>query len=500
VPDDEQIIEAGPRPKTGQTVPPVNARPMTGQAAMTALGIPDISTMTPDEQMMFAAGTIPMIAGGPEARAAEEAAPEIAQAVRQGIRAYHGSPYDFERFDLSKVGSGEGAQAYGHGLYFAQSPDVAAQYKHSTSDLRDWPIKGENPDWRVPSWVGKTINSSPRGLDDMIENFSNRVEQAKAENHWNVGGLQDIVDALSAVKAGKAELQKPGHQYEVAINADAEHFLDWDRPLSEQPHVLEKAPQLLEAAKQEAYQRALAATHQDRADQLWTMVKDPTQAPGEFAMRGMAGGNRPSEQQITAQLREAGIPGIRYLDQGSRTDVRKSLEELPRWQAQLETAQKTLADAHDQGASPRDIAAHAAEVQRVQNGIDRVSGHIEGATRNYVIFDDSLISILKKYGLAGLIAAGAAHFKLPADQQSEPEPEQHSRGGKVNYRYERVPLRRYAKGGAVKMSKQAANYRDSAEDNRFCARCSMYRDENKCTLVAGPVHRVGLCDYYEKAR
>jgi len=34
-----------------------------------------------------------------------------------GIRAYHSSPYDFERFDASKIGTGEGAQVYGHGIY-----------------------------------------------------------------------------------------------------------------------------------------------------------------------------------------------------------------------------------------------------------------------------------------------------------------------------------------------------------------------------------------------
>src|SRR5258706_8248564 len=33
------------------------------------------------------------------------------------ITAYHGSPHDFDRFDLSRIGTGEGAQAYGHGLY-----------------------------------------------------------------------------------------------------------------------------------------------------------------------------------------------------------------------------------------------------------------------------------------------------------------------------------------------------------------------------------------------
>ena len=45
--------------------------------------------------------------------------------VFEGIRAYHGSPHDFDRFDMSKIGTGEGAQAYGHGLYLAESPAVA---------------------------------------------------------------------------------------------------------------------------------------------------------------------------------------------------------------------------------------------------------------------------------------------------------------------------------------------------------------------------------------
>ena len=44
-----------------------------------------------------------------------------------GIKAYHSSPHDFDRFDLSKIGTGEGAQVYGHGLYFAENPAVSGQ-------------------------------------------------------------------------------------------------------------------------------------------------------------------------------------------------------------------------------------------------------------------------------------------------------------------------------------------------------------------------------------
>ena len=46
---------------------------------------------------------------------------------RKPIRAYHSSPHDFEQFDLGKIGTGEGAQVYGHGLYFAENPAVSGQ-------------------------------------------------------------------------------------------------------------------------------------------------------------------------------------------------------------------------------------------------------------------------------------------------------------------------------------------------------------------------------------
>ena len=50
----------------------------------------------------------------------------IAKAL-MGIKAYHCWPHDFDKFDLTKIGTGEGAQVYGHGLYFAENPAVSGQ-------------------------------------------------------------------------------------------------------------------------------------------------------------------------------------------------------------------------------------------------------------------------------------------------------------------------------------------------------------------------------------
>lgn len=43
--------------------------------------------------------------------------------------AWHGSPYDFDEFDLGKIGTGEGAQAHGWGLYFAKKKSVSKNYQ-----------------------------------------------------------------------------------------------------------------------------------------------------------------------------------------------------------------------------------------------------------------------------------------------------------------------------------------------------------------------------------
>lgn len=254
------------------------------------------------------------------------------------IKAYHGSPHDFDKFDLSKIGTGEGAQAYGHGLYFAENEGVAKNYKeqltHGMSGTaaiggKEVPISTMTPAQSLAvgasGWPG-----------DPIENL----------NKLKPGDLYtpEVIDeAKRLIQAGGVGYRPAGRVYQVSINADPEHFLDWDRPLSEQSEKVR--PLLMEAVKNEAYNRALASTSKPRADELWAMVKDPLKAPAGFAQELLR------KPEVIDKLRSAGIPGIKYLDQGSRA---------------------------------------AGE-----------------GSRNYVVFDDKTIDILKKYGIAGFGMLGA---------------------------------------------------------------------------------------------
>ena len=42
--------------------------------------------------------------------------------------AFHGSPHSFDKFTTDKIGTGEGAQAFGWGLYFTDLESIARNY------------------------------------------------------------------------------------------------------------------------------------------------------------------------------------------------------------------------------------------------------------------------------------------------------------------------------------------------------------------------------------
>lgn len=370
-----------PLPKAGQTIQPQNImggisslRSNIASGVANVTGLADAAKalrgeQTPDEAQMFALGALPALIGGPEAKAAEEAVPLASKA----IRAFHGSPYDFNAFDMSKIGTGEGAQAYGHGLYLAENPATAQQYKDA--------LGRKGIEWATPDAASKydpfTLEAIKREFqkgqtkDDIMKMNAQYAREADSSGQPNLMG--DMHNALASgdVSAGK--------MYEVNINADPDHFLDWDKPLSEQHPVVQGAAQNLG---------------------IDSFVK---QWPGEeSAPSGQAIYNylRSNRGTVTAaeKLRDAGIPGIKYLDQGSRNQGAYSVATKMGENGPQYSVSGPGNISHGEFNSQQEARAFADQKNK------------EGQTSNYVVFNDKLIDIIKKYGMAGLVAGGAAHF------------------------------------------------------------------------------------------
>ena len=100
---------------------------------------------------------------------------------------------------------------------------------------------------------------------------------------------------------------------------------------------------------------------------------------------------RTSREETNAALQQAGIPGIKYLDQGSRTFV----------EPRIQKSEKGFEVYWGNDANPVDVFPDEASAKNAAAQLDTRS-------RNYVVFDDSLVEILRKYGLVpGMLGAGA---------------------------------------------------------------------------------------------
>jgi hypothetical protein len=162
------------------------------------------------------------------------------------ITAYHGTPHDFEQFDTSKIGTGEGTQLYGHGLYFAEHEPVAKWYRDQLSHTNnDLPKKGHmyevaihaHPDHfinynkalgdqhpfvkeRIRNALTKKYNSkqiadetmnSDADFKDILDNFDD-MESHEISKMFHNEGIQGIkyLDANSRVAS-----DQPTHNYVV---------------------------------------------------------------------------------------------------------------------------------------------------------------------------------------------------------------------------------------------------------------------------------------------
>jgi len=97
-----------------------------------------VETVIRDSGRQDRQGVEPTLIEGPDGtvfETVEETETEVGRTFQQ--RAYHGTPHRFSKFDISKMGTGEGAQAFGWGLYFAERKQVAQYYRETLSGKAD---------------------------------------------------------------------------------------------------------------------------------------------------------------------------------------------------------------------------------------------------------------------------------------------------------------------------------------------------------------------------
>jgi hypothetical protein len=229
----------------------------------------------------------PEMGGGGKALSA---AVKMAQDI---IKAYHGSPSKFDKFDISKVGSGAGAQSYGHGLYFAGNEDVAKSYSEML------------PDKYSPEGIAHRMLRAYPSRESAVEAQRAQIDRLSRSRPDDY--IQPYRGALDILQSG--ETPKIGHMYEVGIKANPEHMLDWDKPISQQSGMESR---LLEAA---GGLKPLRKAVSDYNKKYFSMPIEGN----VWDQPGMTWHTLLGDQKIAEpRLQQVGIPGIKYKDVGNQ--------------------------------------------------------------------------------------------------------------------------------------------------------------------------------------
>lgn len=283
------------------------------------------------------------------------------------LTAYHGTPHNIQgKFDINKVGTGEGNQSFGHGMYFAENPAVATQYRKALST----PFKETASASQLLDMANNNYDEALK-LAQRNKNIA-EIHSGKAEH---IESANKVLDILNKMKNGKK--LEFGNLYKVDIpDKDIPNMLDWDKPMNKQSELVQNVTnELLPKIKQVSPNVDInKMTGQDfyRAYQRYR-GNHP-----EFASEG---------------LNEAGIKGVRYLDEGSRVDFKYSGD------AAYTYAGNSFKES---GYTPQDAlegmkqAYKNADPKELELAINDVYGIEPKKTSNFVVFDPSTVNILEK--------------------------------------------------------------------------------------------------------
>ena len=279
---------------------------ITGLAADAEMYFTDPESRTWFNAMMSGAG----VAGGAVSISPSMAA--MLPIIRKNIDAWQGSPHKFDRMSSAHIGTGEGAEAYGHGLYFAEQKGIGEGYRE-----------------RLSAGKRKTQIGNKLGMPDSYEGelFVNQLETNKGDitetlkdldryaNSFKADGDYQQYNTLTAFgdrvreaypNGGKLNIEDNfGYLYNVDLKVSPDDLLDWDAMIDEQPAgVAEKL------RNTDWYSYA----EESLEDMGSSAGANPT---GREIYKWLEQDYDPEE--VSKLLNEAGIPGIRYLDGGSRS-------------------------------------------------------------------------------------------------------------------------------------------------------------------------------------
>lgn len=224
--------------------------------------------------------------------------------------AYHGTPHRFDEFSLDNIGTGEGNQVHGWGLYFAENKDISEGYRKSLTgdnfNNEQYYYNEELIEERSKKAILSTIVKN--GIDKVIQVREKNLEKYKYDE-TEYQTKKEELEWIKTLDESKIEKKTDkGQLYKVDI-PETDVLLDEDLTFNEQP---ENVKNILKDVLQ---------------DEAFSEYFEDFESPEEFVETeitdweyGFTGGNiynrisrlLGGEKEASLKLNEYGIKGITY--------------------------------------------------------------------------------------------------------------------------------------------------------------------------------------------
>jgi hypothetical protein len=327
---------------------------------------------------------------------------------RPKIKAFHSSPHDFDEFSTDYIGTGEGAQAYGRGLYFAENPDTAGSYRKSFEDSNPPRLERLRVDDTEMSEANNFDYSDIASLDTRNNIKASLIEDLLI----NEGAMREFSDGTKKTDFDRKEMALD------YLNTKIEDEISYiNQKITKELEPDPKKRQLLKESEM-AYANEAIRLRDDIAN-------NPESIQAVF-----------NESTVRTYEVELDVADDDLLDWDAGIDeqpekIKKALGNTD-WFEYAEQGAINKADRRGDNATGQDLVNYMEEdgpefaAQQLQDagikGIkyaDAFTRHKSAAKhkKNYVIFDARLISIAKKYGIAIPVAAAMLAKETGQDPQ-----------------------------------------------------------------------------------
>jgi hypothetical protein len=301
--------------------------------------------------------------------------------------AWHGTPHNIEgKFDITKVGTGEGAQAYGHGMYYGGARGTGETYQKNLSDFT-WAVDGKPYDTNNAAHraaIELKISGGNVNKDEIIKRYERNIADLEARGaDWANSSALQKKQELEVIRTGKlpnVEEKSLGNLYKVDIpDEQIPKMLNWDEPLNRQSQsTKDSLAKLGIFVDEKAYKTHLDDLEASLTGGVVKNVKEVPNPTGENIYKKLVS-KFGSPEAASQELSKLGITGVRYLDEGSRN-----------WR--MLTPDESTTNKYVVGKWPG-----GGPEQKYFDNLSEAQAYLDkNKTSNFVVFQPETVKILEK--------------------------------------------------------------------------------------------------------